>query len=272
MLTILIGHSNAYSLDIDTSWAEMSTASGDGLGYSNITISSWKGTESNGLQRGPIKDLCPAGNPCYDLAIEDFAMWSESEDSQTYTCSNAYGEGFCLASGNDYVAYSATPTTVTVAPSGYSAATMAADLTAVFGTASSIPIPTIPTTFFPGVTPYSALTSVSTAAAASTISSVSSAANVLAASSLVVTSSATPAVTAAVASSATTPAVSPVAASVASSATTVVSTAVSSVTSSTSTSISSPSPETSSALATAGVISSITVPFASGSAAVSYTL
>lgn len=181
-----------------------------GGGYSNITISNWKGTESNGLQRGPIKVLCPAGNPCYDLTIEDFAMWTESGDSQTYTCSNAYGEGFCLASGNDYVAYTATPTTVTVAPSGYSAATMAADLTAAFGTASSIPIPTIPTTFFPGVTPYSVLASALTAAAASTISSASSAADVLAASSLVVTSSAT---------STTTSAVSPTAASVTSSTT-----------------------------------------------------
>ncbi|KAI7976108.1 hypothetical protein EIK77_008126 [Talaromyces pinophilus] len=235
----------------------MSTASGDGVGYSNITISNWKGTESNGLQRGPIKVLCPAGNPCYDLTIEDFAMWTESGDSQTYTCSNAYGEGFCLAGGDDHVAYTATPTTVTVAPSGYSAATMAADLTAAFGTASSIPIPTIPTTFFPGVTPYSALASASAAATASFASSATSAGDVLAVSSLIVIPTGTFSAT----STATTT-VSPVAASVAS---------ASSVVSSTSTSIFSPSPETSSASATVGVISSISMPFASGSAAVSYT-
>lgn len=287
----MIGHSNAYSLDIDTSWAEMSTASGDGVGYSNLTIKNWKGTESNGLQRGPIKVLCPAGNPCYDLIIEDFAMWTESGDSQTYTCSNAYGDGFCLASGDDYVAYTATPTTVTVAPSGYSAATMAADLTSAFGTASSIPIPTIPTTFFPGVTPYSALASASIAATASSISSARSAGDVSVVSSLVMTPTTTAAVTPAAASSATSTAtatISPVVASVASSATPVIiaagssvaSSVVSSVTSSAaspnSTLSASPSPKTSSASATVGVVSSISIPFVSSSPvssspAVSYT-
>ena len=125
---MVIGHGNAYALNIDTSWAEMSTASGRGVGYSNISITNWKGTQSNDLQRGPIKVLCPDGNPCYDLTIEDFALWTESGSSQTYTCSNAYGEGFCLASGDDHIAYTTTTTTVKAAPSGYSAATMAADL------------------------------------------------------------------------------------------------------------------------------------------------
>ena len=71
---------------------------------------------------------------------------------------SAYGDGACLESGDDYTSYTTT-VTVTAAPSGYSAATIAADLTSAFGTDSPIPIPTIPTSFYPGLTPYSSLAS-----------------------------------------------------------------------------------------------------------------
>lgn len=85
-------------------------------------------------------------------------MWTESGSKQWYACENAYGSGACLKKeGSSATSYAVTTTTVTSAPSGYSAASMAADLTAAFGTTSSIPIPTIPTSFYPGATPYSAL-------------------------------------------------------------------------------------------------------------------
>jgi rhamnogalacturonan hydrolase len=151
----LLGHGNAYSLDIDQQWSSMSTVDGDGVQLKNITIKNWKGTEADGAQRGPIKVNCAADAPCTDVTIEDFAMWTESGSYQKETCNNAYGSGSCLKSGSGG-SYSTT-VTETTAPTGYSAATMAANLKTAFGTVSSIPIPTIPTSFYPGATPISAL-------------------------------------------------------------------------------------------------------------------
>jgi len=162
-----IGHGNAYSLDIDQYWSSMSTVAGDGVQLSGITVTNWTGTEANGAQRGPIKVACADGAPCTNVTISDFAMWTETGSSQFYTCRSAYGEGFCLKSGSGSE-YAAVTTTVKTAPSGYSAPTMAADLKTAFGTAASIPIPTIPTSFFPGETPLSKLAGAAAAASAST--------------------------------------------------------------------------------------------------------
>ncbi|KAJ5109423.1 hypothetical protein N7456_006098 [Penicillium angulare] len=158
LLENFIGHGNAYSLDVDQEWSSMSTVDGDGVQLNNITFSNWKGTEADGAQRGPIKVNCADAAPCTDITIEDFAMWTEEGDYQWYWCESAYGEGACLEDGDDYTSYTTT-VTVTAAPTGYSAATMASDLTAAFGTGSPIPIPAIPTSFYPGLTPYSALAS-----------------------------------------------------------------------------------------------------------------
>lgn len=151
-----IGHGNAYSLDIDQYWASMSAVDGDGVQLTDITFKNWKGTEASGSARGPIKVICADGAPCTDITIEDFAMWTESGTSQWYSCRSAYGSGFCLKSSGDS-SYAVTTSTVKTAPTGYSAATMAGDLKTAFGTTASIPIPTIPTSFYPGATPYSAL-------------------------------------------------------------------------------------------------------------------
>ncbi|KAJ5392486.1 Rhamnogalacturonase A [Penicillium cosmopolitanum] len=152
-----IGHGNAYSLDIDQAWSSMSTVSGDGVQLNNITISNWKGTEANGAERGPIKVNCAPGAPCTDITIEDFAMWTEEGDYQTYVCNSAYGSGECLKEESGDVTSYSTTVTVSTAPTGYSAASMDADLATAFGTDSEIPIPTIPTSFYPGATPFSAL-------------------------------------------------------------------------------------------------------------------
>ncbi|KAJ5529817.1 hypothetical protein N7527_003210 [Penicillium freii] len=156
ILENFIGHGNAYSLDIDSAWSSMKKVSGDGVQLTNVTIKNWKGTEANGAQRGPIKVKCADGAPCTDVTIEDFAMWTESGSSQLYNCESAYGSGACLKGGDEHTAYTTTQT-VKSAPSGYSAATMASDLATAFGTASPIPIPAIPTSFYPGATPVSAL-------------------------------------------------------------------------------------------------------------------
>ncbi|KAG9524556.1 Rhamnogalacturonase A, partial [Aureobasidium melanogenum] len=157
VLENFIGHGNAYSLTLDEAWSSMKTVAGDGVQLSNFQISNWTGTELKGTARGPIKVACAAKAPCHDITITDFSMWTESGSSQFYSCENAYGSGFCLKSGTSYAAYPATTQWISKAPAGYAAATMAADLKTAFGTTQSIPIPTMPASFFPGVPPITKL-------------------------------------------------------------------------------------------------------------------
>jgi len=152
-----IGHTNAYSLDIDGYWSDETAATGDGVLFYDLTFSNWKGDCSNGATRGPIRVICPDGAPCAGLTIEDFAMWTDSGSLEYYTCRSAWGSGGCLAHGTTHTSYAVTTTTVTAAPSGYSASYMPSDLASGFAITASIPIPAIPTTFFPGAKPVSAL-------------------------------------------------------------------------------------------------------------------
>ncbi|OJJ08632.1 hypothetical protein ASPVEDRAFT_57663 [Aspergillus versicolor CBS 583.65] len=167
VLENFIGHGNAYSLGIDAEWSSMSAVDGDGVELNNVTVRNWKGTEADGGQRGPIKVVCASGAPCTEVTIEDFAMWTESGDEQTYRCENAFGEGFCLQEGDGSSGYTTTQTAST-APSGFPAPRMPNDLDSAFGTDSEIPIPTIPTSFYPGATPYSALAGAASSAGSST--------------------------------------------------------------------------------------------------------
>jgi rhamnogalacturonan hydrolase len=152
-----IGHTNAYSLDIDQYWSSMDPLDGDGVQLNNITIRTWRGTEADGLERGPVKVVCADGAPCTDVTISDFAMWTESGDEQTYNCRSAYGSGTCLEDTDEGVAaYDEVTVTVTSPPSNYTAATMPNAITS-WAFTEPIAIPAIPTTFFPGATPASAL-------------------------------------------------------------------------------------------------------------------
>lgn len=154
-----IGHGNAYSLDIDQYWSSMKPVDGQGVQLSNVTFKNWKGTEANGAQRGPVKIACADGAPCTDINVQDFAMWTETGSKQVLSCRSAYGKGACLkpASGSKASAYAATSVTQTAAPAGYSAAKMAGDLKSAFGTTQSIPIPALPTSYFPGLKPISSV-------------------------------------------------------------------------------------------------------------------
>ena len=151
-----IGHSNAWSLDIDQKWASMKTIAGNGVQLSNLTFKNWKGTVANGAQRGPVKVVCADKAPCHDISITDLAMWTETGSKNIFQCENGYGGGFCLKKGTP-VAYAATTSTQTAAPTGYVVASMKENLKTAFGTASSIPIPTMPASFYPGVPPVSRL-------------------------------------------------------------------------------------------------------------------
>ncbi|KAL9054766.1 MAG: hypothetical protein Q9162_003964 [Coniocarpon cinnabarinum] len=152
-----IGHGNAYSLDIDQYWSSMDAVAGNGVKLTDIDFRNWKGGEANGAQRGPIKVNCADGAPCTGVSIEDFAMWTESGSKQLYTCRSGYGSGFCLKGGSGG-SYAAVTSTVSAAPTGYQAAKMPDDLvTHTWGTASSIPVPTMPASFYPNTPPISAL-------------------------------------------------------------------------------------------------------------------
>lgn len=150
-----MGHSNAYTLDFDTSWGSMDTASGDGINYSNISFSGWSGTCADGTERGPIKMNCPEAVPCTDITVEDFSVWTDSGDSVLYGCQNAYGKGACLNSADATTAYSSTQTITTSGDASYE--TMANELTTGWDISSSIPIPTMPASFYPGRQPISAI-------------------------------------------------------------------------------------------------------------------
>lgn len=157
-----IGHGNAYSLDIDQAWASMDPLPGNGVKLQNLTFRDWKGTEANGMQRGPVTISCAEQVPCTDITIDDLAMWTEIGNKQIYSCGSAYGQGACLRApkGGSESGYAVTSSTQTVAPTGYKAAKMADDIeiSTAWGTSNSIPIPTtMPSSFFPNTPPISKL-------------------------------------------------------------------------------------------------------------------
>lgn len=149
-----IGHGNAYSFNIDQYWESMSALSGNGVQLSNITAKGWRGGLANGKQRGPVKAVCADKTPCVDINLEDIEMWTETGSSQIHMCRSAFGTGSCLREGTPS-SYATTTSTQTAKPTNYSAAKMKEDLTTAFGTASSIPIPTLPASYYPDTTPYS---------------------------------------------------------------------------------------------------------------------
>lgn len=194
VLSNFIGHSNAYTLDLDATWSSMTEASGDGVLYTNFTFSDWKGTCLDGHERGPVKFNCPPDEPCTDMVVEDFNVWTEDGDYVEYWCYNAYGSGVCLNEADATTTYTTTQTVSTV--SDYSIQTMANEISAGLGLTVSIDIPTLRATFFPGVAAYSALmadSDDSSAAVTATAASSAAAAATSAAEQDVETSSSTPA-------------------------------------------------------------------------------
>lgn len=141
----------------------MDAVEGNGVQLGNIVISHWTGTAASGNSRGPIKIMCADGAPCTGIDITDFAMWTETDDSQWYSCRSAYTSfedaPLCLQPGSDAQSYKATTSTVSSAPTGYQAVQRAEGLKSDFGTTVSIQIPTFAATmsFFPGVPPVSIL-------------------------------------------------------------------------------------------------------------------
>lgn len=118
-----------------------------------ITFSNWTGDCANGSQRAPIYVNCPSTEPCTNITLENISIWTDADDEEYYKCVNAYGKGYCLRDSAAHTAYNTSTITVTAAPTGYSAPYMPSDLSSGLGITTSIAIPTVPTTFFPGATP-----------------------------------------------------------------------------------------------------------------------
>ncbi|CZR61350.1 probable rhamnogalacturonase A precursor [Phialocephala subalpina] len=150
-----MGHTNAYTLDVNAYWTDETLAAGNGVEYYDLTFDHWHGTCADGETRAPIQVLCPSEVPCYDITIESFYIWTETGSEELYKCSNAYGSGPCLNAGSSYTTYTTTYTVTTA--SDYSYTTMAGELSSGLGITASIAIPTIPSSFFPSITPYSTL-------------------------------------------------------------------------------------------------------------------
>ncbi|KAF2125519.1 glycoside hydrolase family 28 protein [Dothidotthia symphoricarpi CBS 119687] len=150
------GHGNAYSIDIDQYWTSMSALSGSGVALSNLTFNGWTGTMANGAERGPVKVVCADGAPCTDVTLSNINMWTETGSKMVSQCRSGYGKGFCLKSSGT-TSYAATTITQTAIPTGYSAASMKENLVTAWGTASSIPIPTLQASYYPGKAPVSKL-------------------------------------------------------------------------------------------------------------------
>ncbi|KAJ4342790.1 hypothetical protein N0V95_006884 [Ascochyta clinopodiicola] len=151
-----IGHGNAYSLDVDQNWGKQTVGSGNGVQLSNISFKHWRGTCTNGVQRGPIKFNCAAKTPCTGMSVSDFAMWTEAGNAIEYTCANAYGSGGCLKAGSGG-GYALTTTTIKAAPAGYSAPVLPEDIHTSLGFTKPISIPAWPKSFYPGMSPLKAV-------------------------------------------------------------------------------------------------------------------
>ncbi|KAJ4308954.1 hypothetical protein N0V94_009145 [Neodidymelliopsis sp. IMI 364377] len=149
------GHGNAYAFNIDQYWTSMSAIAGNGVALSNITAKNWRGTQANGAQRGPVKVVCADGAPCTGIDVSGINMWTEAGSKNVNLCRSGHGKGGCLKSGS--AAYAQVTQTVTVAPTAYTAASMKENLKTAFGTASSIPIPTLPASYYPNTPPISKL-------------------------------------------------------------------------------------------------------------------
>ncbi|EFX03038.1 rhamnogalacturonase a [Grosmannia clavigera kw1407] len=117
-----MGHSNAYTLDLDTAWSSMSKAAGDGVEYNNLTFADWHGTCSNGANRPPMRLVCQSAVPCTEIDVTNFNVWTEAGSSEKYLCENVYGSGGCIKKDGAHAAYASTATVTTA--TGYAVTTM----------------------------------------------------------------------------------------------------------------------------------------------------
>ncbi|KAG9008468.1 hypothetical protein FRB94_013192 [Tulasnella sp. JGI-2019a] len=148
-----IGRGTAYGLDVNQYW-ESTPGTGAGVLLNNITFQNWD-AEIVSATRAPVQFICADGAPCQKMILSNVNMYVES-GTAVVKCESAYGTGACLkASGT--TSYAAVTSTITK-PAGYTTPpTLTGDLASGFATNSPIPIPTIPSTYYPGLPQISAL-------------------------------------------------------------------------------------------------------------------
>jgi rhamnogalacturonan hydrolase len=149
-----IGYSNEYSLNIEYYWESMKTLPSDSVQLPNIKIDNWTGTATNGMQRGPLQVKCADGAPCTGVDVSDFNIWTETGDSQVFSCRSAHtdlkrAESLYCLKGRSATRYSITACSVTTAPTNYKVRKMADDMQKDFRFTVSIPAPAaMPTNSF----------------------------------------------------------------------------------------------------------------------------
>ncbi|KAG8987281.1 hypothetical protein FRB94_005166 [Tulasnella sp. JGI-2019a] len=148
-----LGRGTAYGLDVNQYW-ESTPGTGAGVLLSNLTFQNWD-AEIVSATRAPVQFICADGAPCQKMILSNVNMYVES-GTAVVKCESAYGTGACLkASGT--TSYAAITSTITK-PAGYTTPpTLVGDLASGFATNSPIPIPTIPSTYYPGLAQISPL-------------------------------------------------------------------------------------------------------------------
>ncbi|OOF99206.1 glycoside hydrolase family 28 protein [Aspergillus carbonarius ITEM 5010] len=152
----VIANGGSYPLSIDSAWG--AKRDGDGVEITNLTFKNWVGYNSKN-SRPSIRFLCNSEVPCTNITLEDVYMFSEG-DYATYECQNAFGEGACLnrtatATATASAGYTVVQTVTSVAT--YITSRMVNEFTTELLANSSYTIPPVPTSFYPGQSPYSSL-------------------------------------------------------------------------------------------------------------------
>ncbi|KAG8860324.1 hypothetical protein FRB96_003973 [Tulasnella sp. 330] len=162
-----IGRGSAYGLDVDSYWSSQTPGTGAGVQLTNITFQNWD-AEIVSDTRAPVQVICSDGAPCQKMTMTNVNMYVQS-GTGVVKCRSAYGTGVACLKASGTTSYAAVTSTITL-PAGYTnPPTLAGDLASGFATNSPIPIPTIPSTYYPGLAQISPLAkNIATTGAATT--------------------------------------------------------------------------------------------------------
>jgi len=149
----IIMHDSANMLTINEAW--MANRGAEGVQLQNLTFRNWRGCNRD-AKRPAIRLECDKDVPCTDITLENVDLWTTDGDEVAWTCQNAFGKGACLREG-PVSAYEFSKTVVSAPAARYSATRMANDHPSPFPSTAAFTVPPIPTTFFPGMKPTSAL-------------------------------------------------------------------------------------------------------------------
>lgn len=112
------GHDNLQAIKVDAFWPDGPAAAppGDGVDIYTMTFSNFVGTCVDASKFPPISMRCGAVYPCGEVLIENFNVWTQTGDSQTYECQNAFGIGACMNQYGGNGEYKSTTTVQSMDP------------------------------------------------------------------------------------------------------------------------------------------------------------